>query len=145
MATEKEHGFGGIEDDLELYDKTIKIMTHMFRGEDLPEDCLSVISDKIKREECSYLGFTRDNEYGSKWFADTESLEKEDGKIDGMYDVDYVTMENGTQEAGYLFMRTNAFQLDDPDRDYYCYVRMSDWSVRDGLYFHIELQKHEVE
>ena len=146
IADEKEYGFDEIEEDIELYNKTVEIMTHMFRGEELSEECLNAIRNKIEREKgCRSLGFNRDNENGSKWFEDTDFIAEQDGKSDGMFDVDYATTESGTQEEGYLFMRTNAFLIDDPDRDYYCYVRQSDWSVKDGLYFHVELQKHEVE
>lgn len=77
--------------------------------------------------------------------TDTHYLSESDGKSDGMSDIEYITTECRTQDEGYLYLRTNAFLVDDPDRDYYCYVRDTDWSYKDGLYLHVELEKHEVE
>ena len=62
-----------------------------------------------------------------------------------MHDIDYTVDCFDSQDEGYLYLRTNTFLLDDPDRDYYCYVRDTDWSYKDGIYFHVELEKHEVE
>ena len=138
-----------LEDDekgFELYCRTPEIMKSMFRGEEISPECLELIKAKIEREEgSSYVVFNRDSNYGTNWFPDTDYIVQRDGKSDGMHDIDYTVDCFDSQDEGYLYLRTNTFLLDDPDRDYYCYVRDTDWSYKDGIYFHVELEKHEVE
>ena len=59
--------------------------------------------------------------------------------------VRYMTVEYGTVEEGYVAAFINAVLMDDPNEDYYCYVRETDGWREAGTFLHIDLKRGVVE
>lgn len=44
-----------------------------------------------------------------------------------------------------VLLKINTFRMEDPNKDYYCYLRSYDGDRDTGTFLHIELKKRNVE
>lgn len=135
------------EDYKALMAKTPDLVKDLFYGNEVSAENMKLIESQRAetRNADGTVGFAI-NENEIAWYFNNSGIWDADRlRSEGEDYIGYMQMENNTHDPGCVYIRTNAFLLDDPDLDYYCYVRETDSGYAVGAFFHIELQKHEVE
>ena len=132
-------------DDRELLEMTPSIVKDLFSGNEVSAENMKLIeAQRATREKADgTVGFVEDPENNMAWFFEKKGFGWYIQKFEGEGVIDYMKMECRADGPGVVYFATNAFLLDDPDQDYYCYVYEANWGP--SPCFRIELQKHEVE
>ena len=129
--------------------RTPDILRHCFTEGEMP-----VMDAAFLTNDPTFSGgpiiFTYDSKNGAVWSRNREtfygfSSSRNDGKRDGEYIAEYCSAEIGTDPEDWFYARINAFRMDDPNEDYYCYLRAPDGYRDTGTFLHVELRKTELE
>ncbi len=142
-----EYGDDYDSDYRSLMAKTPVFVKDLFSGNEVSAENMKLIESQraATRNADGTVGFAI-NQNDITWYFNNSNIRYVDLlRSEGESYVEYTKVECGANGPGLAYIRTNAFLLDEPDRDYYCYVHETSTAFLSSAFFHIELQKHEVE